>query len=119
VEQVTTIDPRPVTDDAHSPDDPDTGFRNWTVPLYDNVMFADNYYQRNDLTFPYGDFVRGARNFDLTNNVSGVGNRSHTNTHVYYHGTVERGAQDDGNGYDVVDSWYATAGQNRATTGYA
>jgi hypothetical protein len=117
VDQVTTLDPHPVTfySDAGSPDDANT------VALYDNVIFGDNYYrdETDTLTNPGGHAVRGANNFHLNGVVTTTSQISHSNVHTYYHGTVDLSATTDSDGGTVDPSWYAGAFGPRNSVGYA
>ena len=56
VDQLTTLDPQPIYDDAD-------------LNVYDNVLFADNYYQTirsTDIIPLYGSPVDNAYNLDIT-----------------------------------------------------
>ncbi len=79
VDQVTTLDPRPVTELG------DAG-----VTTYANVLFADNYWQTlgDGLFVPNGQSVFGAYNRKLTS-LNGGYSSSHSDVHLWYHGTVD------------------------------
>ena len=73
IDQVTTLDPYPVSDVG----DP-------AVSTTNNIIFADNYYQSSG--YPAGSAVSGAANVDLT----GRG-YDHTGIHDYYDETIYNG----------------------------
>lgn len=79
VDQVTTLDPRPVSQ-----------FGDPAIKNYANVFFADNYWQNmgDGLFVPNGQSVPGAYNRYLTN-LSGGYNSSHSDVHLWYHGTLQ------------------------------
>ena len=79
VDQVTTLDPDPVA-----------LYGDPAIKNYANVLFADNYWQNlgNGLTVPNGQFVPGAYNRQLTN-LDGGYSSSHSDTHLWYHGTIQ------------------------------
>ena len=79
VDQVTTLDPDPVSLYGDPP-----------IKNYANVLFADNYWQNlgNGLTVPNGQSVPGAYNRQLTN-LDGGYSSSHSDTHLWYHGTIQ------------------------------
>jgi hypothetical protein len=79
VDQVTTLDPRPVTQ-----------FGDAAVTSWANVLFADNYWQTmgDGLIVPNGQSVFGAYNRKLLN-LSGGYSSSHSDVHLWYHGTIE------------------------------
>ena len=79
VDQLTTLDPDPVALYGDPP-----------ITNYANVLFADNYWQDlgNGLTVPNGQPVSGAYNRQLTNLDGGYAS-SHSNVHLWYHGTIE------------------------------
>jgi hypothetical protein len=79
VDQVTTLDPHPVS-----------LFGDPNVKNYANVLFADNYWQNlgDGLTVPNGQSVAGAYNRQLTN-LNGGYTSSHSDVHLWYHGTID------------------------------
>ena len=87
VDQVTTLDPHPIVSDG-------------VVNVYDNVLFADNYFQIDDSGFfPIsGEHVDGAAEEVLTDlfDIDGIndfGNFSdHVEVHDWYHGTIDLAA---------------------------
>lgn len=79
VDQVTTLDPHPVS-----------GFGDPPITNYANILFADNYWQNlgDGLFVPNGQAVAGAYNRQLTN-LNGGYSSSHSDVHLWYHGTIE------------------------------
>jgi hypothetical protein len=79
VDQVTTLDPRPVAQ-----------FGDAGVTTYTNVLFADNYWQTlgDGLFVPNGQSVFGAYNRKLTS-LDGGYSSSHSDVHLWYHGTID------------------------------
>jgi hypothetical protein len=79
VDQVTTLDPHPVSQFGDPP-----------VTNYSNILFADNYWQNlgDGLFVPNGQSVAGAYNRQLTN-LDGGYSSSHSDMHLWYHGTID------------------------------
>lgn len=78
VDQVTTLDPRPVPE-----------FGDADVMTYTNVLFADNYWQTiGGFLVPVGHSVVGAYNRKLTT-LSGGYSSPHSDVHLWYHGTID------------------------------
>jgi hypothetical protein len=79
VDQVTTLDPHPVSQLGDPP-----------VTNYANILFADNYWQNlgDGLLVPNGQAVAGAYNRQLTN-LNGGYSSSHSDVHLWYHGTIQ------------------------------
>jgi hypothetical protein len=103
------LDPHPVID-LGLPDAPPT--------IYENVLFADNYYEEISGTFPQGQFVGDplrvdAFNRTLTNLPGGygdIGSGNHSDVHLWYHGTLNTD-QNASDGTIVItdilrQSWY-------------
>jgi hypothetical protein len=110
VDQLTTIDPHPVSSANDAPA---------VVPA--NVVFSDNYYETTDPTLNLTDGfasapVSGSHNVDL--DAIGV---DHTQTHEWYYGTIDASATTDGASSTLFPSyWYAPAGLGpRTNVGYA
>lgn len=86
VDQVTTLDPHPVNQDGNS--DPlivvDAPLR-----VYDNVLFADNYYQEFG-GYPHGQFMPSSYNREFISLPGGYSS-AHSDTHLWYHGTIQLG----------------------------
>lgn len=111
VDHITTLDPQPLTscEDA-------------AVKVWENVLFADNYYRRWSAGIPYGEPVGGTFEANLSDRVLGDrigcdrGGTAHEQVHTYYHGTIDTAAPCvDGIGVQVPN-WYSEA--ERSTTGY-
>ena len=79
VDQVTTLDPRPVSQ-----------FGDASVTSWANVLFADNFWQTlgDGFIVPNGQSVFGAYNRKLLN-LSGGYSSSHSDVHLWYHGTID------------------------------
>jgi hypothetical protein len=79
VDQVTTLDPRPVTQ-----------FGDAAVTSWANVLFADNLWQTlgDGLIVPNGQSVFGAYNRKLLT-LDGGYSSSHSDVHLWYHGTID------------------------------
>lgn len=79
VEQVTTLDPRPVA-----------AFGDASVTTFANVLYADNYWQTlgDGLFVPNGLSVFGAYNRKLLS-LNGGYSSSHSDVHLWYHGTID------------------------------
>ena len=101
VDQVTTLDPHPLGIDPGP-----AGIAN----IYNNVVFADNYYESTDLL---SGTVNGADNTGPLSFPGGT-ESCHSEVHAYYHGTISRSVSTDSDGGAIVDSWY----NSRATTGF-
>ncbi len=79
VDQVTTLDPDPVS-----------LYGDPAIKNYANVLFADNYWQNlgDGVLVPNGQAVSGAYNRHLTN-LDGGYSSSHSDVHLWYHGTIQ------------------------------
>jgi hypothetical protein len=79
VDQITTLDPRPVAQ-----------FSDASVTSWANVLFADNFWQNmgDGLFVPNGQSVFGAYNRKLLNLTGGYSS-SHSDVHLWYHGTID------------------------------
>ncbi len=110
VDHFTTLDPQPVTDCG-----------DFNVEVWENVLFADNDYRRNDVSAPWGEHVAGTYERNLTGIVKGDGTpcdnlsfshngTAHEQVHTYYHGTILESESLEG--YDCIDyvevqpEWY-------------
>lgn len=115
VDQVTTLDPHPV------PLFGDPGPTE-SANIYDNVVFADNYYQ--DTFYIGGSTVTGALNFGPLSLPGGYGFPAyeHNNVHAFYYGTIDTSlnANDgpNGTGISIPDSWYGLNNVSRSQTGF-
>lgn len=82
VDHLTLLDPVPVA-----------GYGDAPVQVWENVLYADNFYQRLGAIFgldPQGNAVTGAYNRRLLN-LNGANTSAHSDVHLWYHGTVELG----------------------------
>lgn len=79
VDHVTTLDPDPVSEFGDPP-----------LKNYENILFADNYWQNmgDGVLVPNGQAVPGAYNRQLTN-LNGGYSSSHSDVHLWYHGTID------------------------------
>ena len=116
VDQVTTLDPHPVKFVNILPlfdliqDD--------VIPeIFENVVFADNYWQSDD--YPDGRPVPGATNRSLTGVFTGDFHKGHEWVHTYYHGTIEptRILPYSVDGEYIQQTWYNNT-VPRSLTGY-
>jgi hypothetical protein len=110
VDQVTTFDPVPVNADA-------------PVRLANNVLFADNYYQKSGDGFltPNGAPVAGAVNVGplaLGGAYGVLDGTTHSDVHLFYQGTIKNtGAASDGN-HAVPLAWFSKNNISRTTSGF-
>ncbi len=79
VDQVTTLDPRPVA-----------AFGDPAVTSWTNVLYADNFWQDmgDGIIVPNGQSVFGAYNRKLLD-LNGGYSSSHSDVHLWYHGTID------------------------------
>jgi len=107
VDQLTTLDPRPVNSDP-------------SVSLGSNTVFADNYYEYANL-FPIGQPVSGAVNvgpLSLGGEYPFLDGGQHSDVHLFYQGTIDTSATASDGTYGVPAAWYPANSLNRATTGF-
>jgi hypothetical protein len=88
VDHLTTLDPHPLNNDGFF-DFPYT-VEDAPARTYENVLFHDNYYQTLNLLF-YGEPVAGAYGRELVDLDGGYGgiSASHSDVHLWYHGTLD------------------------------
>jgi hypothetical protein len=84
VDQVTTLDPHPVNEDGNI--DP-LFISDAPLRIYENVLFADNYYQEFD-GYPHGQFMASSYNRRLTSLPGGY-STAHSDMHLWYHATID------------------------------
>ncbi len=83
-----------------------------------NVSYADNYWHRNGGLNGLEQITAGQYRLNLSETSQYYRNMSHRNIHVWYHGTVDHAAEEDGDGQeiDIGDTWYPN--QQRTALGY-
>ena len=122
VDQLTTLDPHAVTLTLDEGWYPLTG-----IQIYENVLYADNYYEDELLTFPAGEAIKkGAYNRKLNGHLLlGYGDSfsgDHSDVHLWYHGTVntDQYASDGEQTFtdDMRANWYAADENHGAAAGY-
>ena len=122
VDQLTTLDPRPLNNDGFD----DTPF--YTVVdapanTYENVLFHDEYYQTLNLLF-YGEAVAGAYVRQLTDLDGGYGGfaASHSDVHLWYHGTIDWRVPADDSVASITSAerqtWWTLYESSGATAGF-
>lgn len=96
VDQLTTLDPHPLTASDPQPPLPLPSIIDTPMAVYENVLFTDNYWQT--IAYPQGQSIAGAYNRLWTSLPGGYHNHSdsaynsvadHLNIHLLYHGTVD------------------------------
>lgn len=116
VDQVTTLDPHPLAyDDAFLP-----------MAIYDNVLFADNYYETETFwpPVPHGEQIDGAANRYLSNLSGGYGGPigPHSDVHLWYHGTIDLETPASDGEASVTseerDNWWTSGEEMGAATGF-
>jgi hypothetical protein len=99
------------------------GYDDLPVRVYDNVIFADNYWRDDGDMFdadPDGQDVDGAHNVDLDDTVQEHHVVSaHMGVTAYYHGTIDTKSQFNRD-HPVFNDWYGNSGAKpaRDKTGY-
>ena len=112
VDQVTTLDPRPVSQ-----------FGDANVTSWVNVLFADNFWQTmgDGLIVPNGQSVFGAYNRKLLN-LSGGYSSSHSDVHLWYHGTIDLATPASDTQANITASqrsaWWTSTEMSGAATGF-
>lgn len=84
VDHVTTLDPHPVNEDGNT--DP-LVVSDAPLRIYDNVLFADNYYQEFG-GYPDGQSMPSSYNRRLTALPGGYSS-AHSDMHLWYHATID------------------------------
>ncbi|MEQ8210323.1 MAG: hypothetical protein RH917_10870 [Lacipirellulaceae bacterium] len=137
IDHVTSLDGHPASamnDRGYDPNNPNENSRIFT---YDNVVFADNYYQQDGayepLLFDFnGVQANGAYNFRIPTPVieNGGSSLEHSDVHTWYYGTVTEAFAGDYSGFsgagrnndgDVSfpESWWGNSGvPDRDATGF-
>ena len=112
VDQVTTLDPRPVSQ-----------FGDASVTSWVNVLFADNFWQTmgDGLIVPNGQSVFGAYNRKLLN-LSGGYSSSHSDVHLWYHGTIDLATPTSDTQANITASqrsaWWTSTEMSGAAAGF-
>ncbi len=112
VDQVTTLDPRPVGTLGDA-----------AVATYENVLYADNFWQNmgDGLFVPNGQALAGAYNRKLLA-LNGGYSSSHSDVHLWYHGTIDltTPATDTGATISAAErgSWWTPAEEGGAAAGF-
>jgi hypothetical protein len=105
----------------------DNTYSDATIGVWENVLFADNYYQQlGGFLIPQGRPVTGCYNRKLTNlsggNSSFLDGANHADVHAWYHGTVELGPDANDGNIDITNTmrsaWYAPEKSAGATAGF-
>ncbi len=109
VDDVTTLDPHPLTSA-----DPLTVARDPAVLIYDNVVFADNYYEVE--SYPSGEHIDGTSETYLnsrfgSDGLSDSGDEDHTEVHDWYHGTIDTNATTVDGRPIPRNAWYVPSDQ--------
>lgn len=112
VDHLTLLDPVPVD-----------LFGDAAVAVWENVLYADNFYQRLNSVFldPQGNAVSGAYNRRLLN-LSGANASAHSDVHLWYHGTIELGTPATDTQQTITSTirsnWWTAAESSGATAGF-
>lgn len=112
VDQLTTLDPHPVSKDA-------------AVKAYANARFADNDWQSGGLLTFGGAKVDGAHNLKLDDDVLSDGGYdfgdggTHSDVHLWYQGTIDTSSSSNEEGVDVPSGYYPSPQGPRAQVGFA
>ena len=96
VDHVTALDAHPLTGADPQPIQPPTPVVDTPAAVYENVVFADSYWQQ--ISYPEGEYVAGAFNREWTSLPGGYHEHQntaynnvadHLNVHLLYHATVD------------------------------
>jgi hypothetical protein len=121
LDHLTTLDPHPLNNDGFS----DFPYTVVDAPArtYENVLFHDNYFQTLNLV-AYGEPVGGAYVRELTNLDGGYGGltASHSDVHLWYHGTVDLNVPADDSVATITaserDTWWTDYESSGAIAGF-
>lgn len=119
VDHVTTLDPHPVNNDGFS--DPTLPFiTDAPARTYENVLFADNYYETSNF-YPYGEPVAGAY-IRFFASLNGGYSSAHSDVHLWYHGTIDLAtpASDTQASINTAErqAWWTASEAQGAVAGY-
>ena len=112
VDQVTTLDPRPVSQ-----------FGDATVTTWTNVLFADNYWQTfgDDFIVPNGR-SSSAPTTASCSSLPGGYSSSHSDVHLWYHGTIDLATPTSDTQANITaaerSAWWTSAESAGATAGF-
>ena len=112
VDQVTTLDPRPVS-----------SFADAAVTSWANVLFADNFWQDmgDGFIVPNGQSVFGAYNRKLLD-LNGGYSSSHSDVHLWYHGTIDLATPASDTGATITatqrSTWWTVPEMSGAAAGF-
>jgi basic amino acid/polyamine antiporter, APA family len=121
VDQLTTLDPHPLNNDGNN-DWPLTVV-DAPVHTYVNVLFHDNYWQNmgDGLFVPNGEPVAGAYVRQLFN-LSGGYSSSHSDVHLWYHGTINWATPASDTGASITSTertnWWSTYESRGTVAGF-
>jgi hypothetical protein len=122
IDHLTTLDPHPLNNDGF---DDKPFYSNVDAPCrtYENILFHDNYFQELNL-IAFGESVDGAFVRELLNLDGGYGGftASHSDVHLWYHGTLDlRNAASDTvanvSGAERA-AWWTSAEETGASAGF-
>lgn len=109
VDHVTTLDPYPVSI-----------FSDPAMKNYANILYADNFWQTLD--FPTGQTISGAYNRQLTTLTNGGYSSSHSDVHLWYHGTIDLKTPASDTQATITSSerqlWWTSAEASGTNTGF-
>lgn len=112
VDHATTLDPRPVSQ-----------FSDASVTSWANVLFADNFWQNmgDGVFVPNGQSVFGAYNRKLLNLTGGY-TSSHSDVHLWYHGTIDLATPASDTGASITASertaWWTSPETSGGAAGF-
>lgn len=113
VDHLTFLDPVPVA-----------SYGDAAVQVWENVLYADNFYQRLNALFgfdPMGNAVTGAYNRRLLN-LNGANSSAHSDVHLWYHGTGELGTPATDTQQTIASTirsnWWTATESSGAATGF-
>ena len=105
----------------------DDTYNDATIGIWENVLFADNYYQQiGGFLVPTGKSVSGAYNREFTSLPGGYeglfSGESHSDIHAWYHGTVDLETPAYDGNVNITASersnWYSAAESAGAMAGF-
>jgi hypothetical protein len=120
VDQATYLDPHPV-DGINDP--LNLNYGDAPMRVYDNVQYAEDYWRTDgngtSLDFT-GEAVNGAYNLQLSESILSNGGYSieHSDTHLWYHGTIGPPYSDSDGSATIGAGWYAAPQGPRDQTGW-